>query len=460
MPFEPTEHAHTVIADHTDDTKKAKVTDAAAAATDPGIVVHVATQPVSGGGGGGQTDAEFAARLPLPVTDNGGSLTVDGTVSVNNLPATQPVSGTVTVANPTTNPETGLAKDATFTARLPTTLDADGGMKTHVQNFPASQAVTGPLTDTQLRAGAVPVSLASVPSHAVTGPLTDAQLRAVAVPVSGTFWQATQPVSGTVTANAGTGTMAVSGPLTDVQLRAAAVPVSGPLTDTQLRAAAVPVSLASVPSHAVTGPLTNTELRATPVPISGTVAIGSATTPTFKGRACSFINPGRAGTTGQNLLSLFNAVGSTKVVRINGIAIDLYQTVVKAVTVAPPMIRVYRVTALPTGGVAVAKGSLDTALTSNALITTLGDANSDTVVATTPLAAVVAASGLLTQEAAPRFVGTAAAGYEMFDRAEFFNDSEVVLRAGEGIVLRLHYTLATQNPVTDMWTSVVMWTEE
>jgi hypothetical protein len=39
---------------------------------------------------------------------------------------------------------------------------------------------------------------------AVTGPLTDAQLRASAVPVSGTFWQATQPVSGTVTANIGT----------------------------------------------------------------------------------------------------------------------------------------------------------------------------------------------------------------------------------------------------------------
>lgn len=30
------------------------------------------------------------------------------------------------------------------------------------------------------------------------------------VPVTGTFWQATQPVSGTITANAGTGTMAVS----------------------------------------------------------------------------------------------------------------------------------------------------------------------------------------------------------------------------------------------------------
>jgi hypothetical protein len=49
-----------------------------------------------------------------------------------------------------------------------------------------------------------PVSISgTVP---VSGALTDAQLRAAAVPVSGTFWQATQPVSG---------------PLTDAQLRAA-----------------------------------------------------------------------------------------------------------------------------------------------------------------------------------------------------------------------------------------------
>jgi hypothetical protein len=62
----------------------------------------------------------------------------------------------------------------------------------------ATQPVSGPLTDTQLRASAVPVSMTSTTitgSVAVTGPLTDAQLRATAVPVSGTFWQATQPVS-------------------------------------------------------------------------------------------------------------------------------------------------------------------------------------------------------------------------------------------------------------------------
>jgi hypothetical protein len=51
--------------------------------------------------------------------------------------------------------------------------------------------VSGPLTDSQLRATAVPVS----GTVTATGPLTDAQLRASAVPVSGTFYQATQPVS-------------------------------------------------------------------------------------------------------------------------------------------------------------------------------------------------------------------------------------------------------------------------
>lgn len=88
----------------------------------------------------------------------------------------------------------------------------------------ASLAVTGTFYQ-----ATQPISAASLPTHGVTGPLTDAELRATAV-----------PISGTVTA---------SGPLTDAQLRAATVPVSGtvtasgPLTDAQLRAAVVPTSL-------------------------------------------------------------------------------------------------------------------------------------------------------------------------------------------------------------------------
>lgn len=57
--------------------------------------------------------------------------------------------------------------------------------------------------------------------NAVTGGLTDTQLRASAI--------------------------AVTGPLTDAQLRATAVPVSGPLTDAQIRATALPISASALP---------------------------------------------------------------------------------------------------------------------------------------------------------------------------------------------------------------------
>ena len=84
----------------------------------------------------------------------------------------------------------------------------------------------------------------------------------------------TQPVSGTVTANAGTGTMAVSGPLTDAQLRLA---VSGPLTDAQLRASAVPVS-GSFSSTPLTGcGATNYDSGIVTIPNSTTVLTATAT---------------------------------------------------------------------------------------------------------------------------------------------------------------------------------------
>ena len=112
-------------------------------------------------------------------------------------------------------------------------VDEDGNLKVTVE-----AGSDGGLTDAELRASAVPVSLATTPG------LTDTQLRASAVPVS----------------------LATTPGLTDAQLRAAAVPVSlastPGLTDTQLRASAVPVSLASTPG------LTDTQLRASAGPVS------------------------------------------------------------------------------------------------------------------------------------------------------------------------------------------------
>lgn len=155
------------------------------------------------------------------------------TISVANFPASQAVTGPLTDAQlrasavpvSVAGQETGLAKEVTLGAlltELGQKLEEGGTVGLNVAtltalevisvaNFPASQPVTGPLTDAQLRAAAVPVS----------GPITDAQLRASA--------------------------LAVSGPLTDAQLRAAAVPVAGPLTDAQLRADPVLSAITNFP---------------------------------------------------------------------------------------------------------------------------------------------------------------------------------------------------------------------
>lgn len=103
----------------------------------------------------------------------------------------------------------------TISGKLPATL----GPKTSAASLSVTfasdisgLAVTGPLTDAQLRASAVPVTVGNFPA-------TQAVSIAAPVAVTGTFWQATQPVSIAAT-------VAVSGPLTDAQLRASAILVN------------------------------------------------------------------------------------------------------------------------------------------------------------------------------------------------------------------------------------------
>lgn len=177
--------------------------------------------PVSGTFWPGTQPVSIAAAVP--VTDNAGSLTVDSTQLPSALAGggglkvegvvggvAQPVTGPLTdnqlraAAVPVSGPLTdvqlrastvpvsvsGVALDATLTGGTQRGKITDGTNNAAVKAAstaavvadPAlvvaispnnSVAVTGPLTDTQLRASAVPVS----------GPLTDTQLRATAVPV-------------------------------------------------------------------------------------------------------------------------------------------------------------------------------------------------------------------------------------------------------------------------------------
>lgn len=120
---------------------------------DTGLKVHI-TNPgdIAGGGGGtGLTDTELRAT-PVAVGDGGGSLTVDGSVSVSNFPATQPVSGPLTDtqlrasavpvsastlplpsgAATSANQSTGNTSLASIDGKLPTALGAGSGLKVDI----------------------------------------------------------------------------------------------------------------------------------------------------------------------------------------------------------------------------------------------------------------------------------------------------------------------------------------
>lgn len=187
---------------------------------------------------------------------------------------------------------------------------------------------------------------------------------------------------------------------------------------------------------------------------------------TYKGRANTFRTPGRAGTAGQKILSIHNATGSPVKCRVNKMWVDVVHAAAAGVapTVIPPIIRMWKVTVVPTNGNTLTKVPMDSSFTSDASITVRGDSSADGTGSTTTLTATLPAGTILTEEYGPRVlvVGTSASTfYEMFDR-ETFLDSDldyVTLNALEGVVLFLDYTVATANPTSDHWIAGVEWEE-
>ncbi len=147
-----------------------------------------------------------------PVTGNFYPLTqpVSGSVTVSNFPnfpTTQSVSGSVAVTNfPASQPVTGPLTDTQLRANpLPVTVTFPGTQQVSgsiaINNYPTTQHVTvdNPVTTvaisnlptTQVVSGTVAISNLS------SGGLTDTQLRATALPVAVNF-PTTQAVSGTI----------------------------------------------------------------------------------------------------------------------------------------------------------------------------------------------------------------------------------------------------------------------
>jgi len=180
-----------------------------------------------------------------------------------------------------------------------------------------------------------------------------------------------------------------------------------------------------------------------------------------QGRTTSFVTPGRAAIA-QKVFAIHNASASPVLVSVDRITVDVLTTALKAATVLPPLIRMHRFTALPTGGTALAKATLDTAGSSNASVTLWGDSSADNAGAGTGSATTLTVTTLdppLSQKYAPRFITLA--GYEPIDTAPFFHgEPDVTLRPLEGMCVFLNMaTVTTGNPATDKWIVSCDWTE-
>jgi len=191
----------------------------------------------------------------LQITETPTVVTLSAPVVSGALAATVTVANVVSV-NVVTMPSISVQAPSVTTVIGSVTL---GASTAQIGSVTASISGTVPVSGTFYQA-TQPVSLASVPAHAVTltsTTVTVSSLPALAagtaqigsvtasisgtVPVSGTFYQATQPVSGT------------------------------------FWQATQPVSLASVPAHAVTLTSTTVTVSSLPALAAGTAQIGSVT---------------------------------------------------------------------------------------------------------------------------------------------------------------------------------------
>lgn len=337
----------------------------------------------------------IANAWPVKPTDgtNTQSYTAGGAAKVDGSATTQPVSST----NLDT-PLSTLASQATLAALNAKVVVVDTGNVT-VANFPASQAVTGPLTDTQLRATAVPVSVSGIVGVTqstspwvvsgtviASGPLTDTQLRASAVPVSGTFFQATQPVSGTVTANAGTNlNTSLLALESGGNLAAVATSTSSTATNTsninakfgslgqKAMAGSAPVVISSDQSAI---PVTGTFFQATQ-PVSGTVT-ANAGTGTFAISAVSLPLPTGAST--ESTLSSFQTATHSDFAVVEGKQ-DTGNTSLASIKTNTDKLDVNLSTVATQATLALIKAktdNIDVALSTRATETTLGTVSTNT----------------------------------------------------------------------------------
>lgn len=174
--------------------------------------------------------------------------------------------------------------------------------------------------------------------------------------------------------------------------------------------------------------------------------------------AASFRTIGTAATT-QTVFTLENTTGSTKIVNIRRLLLQMDATAV--LTAVMPIFKTSRTTVVPTGGTVLAKGVFDTAdVASVSNVVARGGTASDGGAAT----AITANPGtILWQQYGMRMhtlIGQVVAPDNNMLPALVENAaSPFVLRANEAIVVQVIAAATTSNPITNFYFVECVWEE-
>jgi len=176
----------------------------------------------------------------------------------------------------------------------------------------------------------------------------------------------------------------------------------------------------------------------------------------FQGMVATFRTPGRAATA-QNLFSIFNASGSTTLVAVRRLVVQMDATAV--LTAVAALFKCARSTTLPTNGTTLTKVAVDTNLSSSASVTCLGDASADgtgsgTTLTSTPGTAFWAQYLMRLHTA----VGQVIAADENIIPL-ICDSNPIILRASQGLLVHIVAAATTSNPATNHYVTNCFWEE-
>lgn len=176
---------------------------------------------------------------------------------------------------------------------------------------------------------------------------------------------------------------------------------------------------------------------------------------TYKGEASSFRTLGNAASP-QNLFSIENAAGSTVLVAVRRMSIQMDATAV--LTAVGTQMKTSRPSALPTGGTTLTKVSRDTSLTTSGSVVLRGATASDGGAAT----AITATAGSTAWHQFVMRMHTLVGQVLMDDEAlipALSADDPVILRANEALVVQAINATAANNAATNHYIINCAWDE-